>query len=190
MRCDFETRMTGRSQHSCPKWTSAQYEPNFSPVKPKLYLETTVVSYLTARSTRDIVMTARQQITQEWWDGRRRDFNIHVSQLVLAEAARGDATAAKLRLAALSEFAVLEIQSAVPKLANALLKSRLLPTNAADDALRIAMAAVHGVHFLLTWNFRHIANATRADEIRLLVAKFGHTCPVICTPEELLHPPS
>ena len=159
-------------------------------MKPKLYLETTVVSYLTARSTRDIVMTARQQLTQEWWDRRRGDFDIRVFQLVLAEAARGDTAAAKRRLAALREFAVLEIQPAVPTLANVLLKSRLLPANAADDALHIAMSAVHGVHFLLTWNFRHIANAIHADEIRLLVAKLGYTCPVICTPEELLHPPS
>ena len=158
-------------------------------MKPQLYLETTVVSYLTARPTRDIVMAARQQLTQEWWDRRRRDFDIRISQLVLAEAARGDPSAAKHRLAALRGIATLDVPPAVPALARALLGSRLLPANAADDALHIAMAAAHGVHFLLTWNFRHIANATHADEIRLLVAKLGHTCPVICTPEELLHPP-
>lgn len=178
-----------RSQQSPAKWTSAQSGSNVASVKPKLYLETTVVSYLTARSTRDIVMTARQQLTQEWWDRRREDFEIRISQLVLAEAARGDPAAAKRRLAALRGFAVLEIQPGVPTLANALLNSRLMPANAADDALHIATAAVHDMHFLLTWNFRHIANATHADEIRLLVAKLGHTCPVICTPEELLNPP-
>lgn len=158
-------------------------------MKPRLYLETTVVSYLTARPTRDIVMTARQQLTQEWWDRRRGDFNICISQLVLVEAARGDAAAAGRRLAALRGFAVVEISSAVPVVAESLLKSSLLPPNAADDALHIAVAAVQGVHFLLTWNFRHIANATHAAEIRAQVAQCGYACPIICTPEELLTPP-
>lgn len=158
-------------------------------MKPRLYLETTVVSYLTARPTRDIVMSARQQLTQEWWDRRRGDFDICISQLVLAEAARGDSAAAGRRLAALREFTVVEFPQPVPKLAEALLNSRLLPANAADDAVHIAVAAVQNVHFLLTWNFRHIANATHAAEIRALVAKLGYTCPVICTPEELLNPP-
>jgi hypothetical protein len=158
-------------------------------VKPLLYLETTIVSYLTARSTPDLVMAARQQITLEWWNRRRGDFNLVVSPLVLAEASRGDSEAAARRLAAIRGLPSLAINDDVIHIAEALLESNLLPPNAADDALHIAIASFHSAHFLLTWNFRHIANAENIAAIQELTRRFGHPCPVICTPEELLGEP-
>lgn len=155
-------------------------------MKPLLYLETTIVSYLTARPTRDLVMAARQQITSEWWNRRRRDFHLAVSPLVLAEAARGDAEAATRRLTAIRGLPLLAIDDEVLPIADALLKAKLIPLNAADDALHIGIASFHSAHFLLTWNFRHIANAENIADIQKLIRGFGHHCPVICTPEELL----
>jgi hypothetical protein len=155
-------------------------------VKPLLYLETSIVSYLTARPTRDLVMAARQQVTIEWWNRRRGDFQMVVSPLVLAEANRGDAAAAARRLAAIRSLPLVAINDEVFPIADALLKAKLIPPNAADDALHIGIASFHSAHFLLTWNFRHIANAENIADIQTLIRSFGHHCPVICTPEELL----
>jgi len=130
-------------------------------MKPKLYLETTLASYLTARPTRDLIMSARQEITSLWWAQRLADFECVISQIVLDEAARGDAIAAKRRLAVLASFPLLEINREVAELAEQLIQAAALPANAVDDAGHIAVCAVHGVRFLLTWNFRHLANAEK-----------------------------
>jgi hypothetical protein len=81
-------------------------------MKPKVYLETTIVSYLVALPTRDIVQSAHQQITREWWTRRER-FNLLVARPVLTEAGRGDATAAARRLKALAGIPVLAVSSGV-----------------------------------------------------------------------------
>jgi predicted nucleic acid-binding protein len=154
-------------------------------VKPKLYIETTVVSYLTARPTRDLIMTARQQITTGWWAARLTDFDCVISQLVLDEAGRGDHAAA-LRLTALKPFHLLDINDDVTQLAERLIEEEALPANALDDAGHVAVCAVHGVKFLLTWNFRHLANAEKLDHIRQVCLLAGFFPSTICTPEELM----
>ena len=128
-------------------------------MKARLYLETTVPSYLTAWPSRDLIRAGHQQITREWWQTRRRFFHVFISQLVLDEAAAGDATAARERLAVVRDLPLLDITDDVTSLAAALVASLALPTKAATDAAHIALAAVHGMHFLLTWNCAHIANA-------------------------------
>ena len=156
------------------------------PVKPKLYLETTVPSYLTAWPSRDLIRAGHQQITREWWQTRRNDFEIHISQFVLDEAGAGDTEAARERLAALQAFPLLDLTDDAGDLAAALVTSLALPARAATDAAHIALAAVHGMHFLLTWNCTHIANAEMAIAIQGACRKQGFSCPVICTPEELM----
>ena len=152
----------------------------------KLYLETTVPSYLTAWPSKDLVRASHQQITKAWWDKRRQEFDIFISQLVLDEAAAGDPEAARERLETVRNFPLLDIDEQVEILANALLEELALPAKAAGDAAHIAVAAVHGMDFLLTWNCTHIANAEMVRFIERTCQTQGWTCPVICTPEELM----
>src|SRR5271168_4175406 len=107
----------------------------------RVYIETTVVSYLTARPSRDVVIAGHQQVTHEWWDSRRQSYELCVSQLVLQEAAAGNPQAAQERLAVLQSMTFLETTPAALALAKALLQAGALPAQAADDALHIAVAA-------------------------------------------------
>jgi len=155
-------------------------------MKARLYLETTVPSYLTARLTRDLIRASHQQITQEWWEHRRKDFEVFISQLVLDEAAAGDPSAAGQRLAILADLPVMDLSEDVFSLAAVLVQTLALPARAATDAAHIAVAAVNEMHFLVTWNCTHIANAEMATKIHDVCRRHGFTAPVICPPEELM----
>ena len=150
-----------------------------------VYVETSVISYYAARPSRDIVTAARQIITQEWWDEARGRFEIYISVLVVEEARAGDSDAAQRRLAAISGLPILEISDAAEELAKCLVDRGLIPETGTEDALHIALATVHGMDFLLTWNFRHINNAEMKAQIRVAIEAVGYECPVICSPEEL-----
>jgi hypothetical protein len=131
-------------------------------------------------------MAGHQQITREWWENRRADFDIFVSAFVLDEAADGDPDAARRRLDLLAGFPVLEVDNRAIGLANRILKSTRLPAKAATDAAHIAVAAVNGMEFLLTWNCAHLANAEFIPKIRERCEAEGYSCPTVCTPEELM----
>lgn len=154
-------------------------------MNPTVYVETTIPSYLTAWPSRDLVRAGEQQVTRDWWD-RRCDFELRVSSLVLLECSAGDADAATLRLAALEGVSVLAQTAEAEELAEALLREVPLPAKAGADALHIAVAAVNGVAYLLTWNCTHIANATLRPRIESICRHMGYEPPVICTPRELL----
>jgi len=154
--------------------------------KPTVYIETTIVSYLTAWPSRDIVQLAHQQMTLQWWRDRRPDFELFTSQFVLDEAAAGDPTAAAQRLAHLAAIPLLAISSDVVPLAGRLLTDGALPPNARVDALHLAIAAANGMHYLMTWNCRHLANATLWRKIEDACVDAGFVAPAICTPNELL----
>ena len=113
-------------------------------MRPKVYLETTIPSYLTAWPSRDLVKAAHQQVTREWWQNRAR-FDLYISQLVLREAGGGDAEAARLRLEALRGIPVLALSPAASALAQQLVQQGPLPENAVADALHIAIAVVNGM---------------------------------------------
>lgn len=153
---------------------------------PRLYLETSVVSYLTARPSSDIVTAAHQLITHKWWLLRRAEFELLTSDLVIEEASRGDAEAAARRLAALDGIPLLGITASASELAWSIVRQHLLPTRAFPDALHIAVASVHSVDYLLTWNCSHIANAELLPYVTDLVEAAGFDMPFVCTPEELL----
>jgi hypothetical protein len=155
-------------------------------MKPRVYLETTIPSYLTAWPSRDLVRAAHQQITRDWWDRRRAEFELYISQVVLRECQAGDATAAAERLKILQDLPLLEQTEEATRLAQALVERVPLPERAAVDALHVAIAAVHGVDYLLTWNCTHIANATLRDPIESVCRENGYEPPAICTPDELL----
>jgi len=126
--------------------------------KPSVYVETTIISYLTARPSRDLVMAAHQQITHEWWATRRKDFDLFVSQLVEQEAGIGETEMAEKRLEAIEPFPRLDVPPEAADLADLLIKRGTLPLKAKADALHIAVATVHKMDYLLTWNCKHIAN--------------------------------
>jgi hypothetical protein len=155
-------------------------------MKPKIYLETTIVSYLTARPSRDLITAAHQQITQQWWHTQRARFDLFVAPPVIQEAQAGDPEAAARRLAALQGIPLLTLSEEAAGLAQALIAPGPLPPNAVIDALHIALATVNGMQYLLTWNCTHIANAAIRSDIEDVCRAQGYEPPVICTPEELL----
>lgn len=155
-------------------------------MKNSVYIETSVPSYLTARPSRDVRAAAWQQITTEWWDTARSQYEIFISELVIAEASAGNPEAAERRLAVLRHIPELEIDEEVQKLAERLISKGGIPPAAEADALHVAVAAVHQVDFLLTWNCRHIDNATMKPIIRAICSGAGYQYPEICTPMELL----
>jgi predicted nucleic acid-binding protein len=154
-------------------------------MKPTVYLETTVISYLAASPSRDIVVAAHQQITRDWWDRRDR-VELFVSQAVLDEASRGDTGAAARRRALLLEIPVLTVSDEVIEFAGQLLQGRVVPAKAHPDAIHIAMAAVNRIAYLVTWNCAHIANAAVRGKIESACRAAGLPAPIICTPEELM----
>jgi hypothetical protein len=155
-------------------------------MKPRLYLETTIPSYLTSRPSRDLIIAGHQQLTREWGDRRRGDFQIYISQFVLDEVSAGDPAAARERLKILQPLPMLDITPEVAELASGILTSGTIPRKAATDAAHIAIAAVHGMDFLITWNCVHIANAVILKSLASICREHGCECPVVCTPEGLL----
>lgn len=153
---------------------------------PKVYLESSVISYLAARPSRDIVATAHQQITREWWERRRGNFELYVSVEVLNEIRRGDAGAAEMRLGYVRSLPVLEADDQARSLAAEILRTAALPQKAAADAAHIAIATVNGMEFLLTWNCTHIANGIVQRAVSRLSREMGFEPPTIVTPEELM----
>lgn len=157
-----------------------------SPARPRVYVETSIVSYLTARPARDIVIAGRQQATRDWWETAPARFELVISQVVQEEAAVGDPEAARARLAALAPLTALAAPMEARELARRLVDAAAVPRRAARDATHVAIAAVHGVEFLVTWNFRHIANAVARPRIESVCRRTGVESPVLCTPEELV----
>lgn len=155
----------------------------------RVYLETSVVSYLTARPSRDLVVAGHQQVTEDWWRTRKGDFELLVSPLVIQEAGRGDPEAVSRRMSLLVDIPVLSLTETAQQLAMEIVSEHLLPFKALADSLHIAIAAVHGVDYLLTWNCAHIANAELLPRVARLVERRGFPMPFVCTPEELLGVP-
>jgi predicted nucleic acid-binding protein len=155
-------------------------------MKPRVYLETTIPSYLTARPSRDLMQVAYQEATREWWESCRNDFELFVSEIVIRECRCGDANAAAKRLEVLNDISLLEETPNSLELAENLLARIPLPAKAAADSLHIAIAASHGMDYLLTWNCVHIANALLRQRIEAICKEMGCEPPIICTPSELL----
>ena len=154
-------------------------------MKPKIYVETTVVSYFTARPSRDLVIAGRQEITREVWPRVLEKFEVFVSVLVLQEIKRGDAQAAEERLEVLKYFPVLDITQEIEGLAQRLLSSKAIPKEYPEDAVHVAAAAMNGIDFITTWNFTHINNAFTRSIIREVITDAGFCCPEICSPDEI-----
>jgi len=151
-----------------------------------VYLETTFISYLVARPSRDLIVAGHQQITQDWWANRRIQFECSVSQIVIDEASLGDPAEVQRRLAIIGGLPTLEVTVDAETLTQAIMAAGILPPHAFPDAAHVAVSAVHSVDYLLTWNCRHLANAQITRRIGVVCQKLGHRVPIICTPEELM----
>ncbi len=151
-----------------------------------VYLETTFISYLVARPSRDVIVAGHQQTTHEWWANRRGEFECSVSQVVIDEASVGDPEEVRKRFAIIGALSTLEVSEDVEALTQAIMAAGILPPHPFPDAAHVAVSAVHAVDYLLTWNCRHLANAQIARRIAVVCEKLGHRMPVICTPEELM----
>jgi predicted nucleic acid-binding protein len=151
-----------------------------------VYIETSIVSYIAARPSRDLVIAACQQATRTWWHDHRHRYELYTSQLVIAEAGRGDPEASGARLGYLKDIPQLKITSEIRDMAAALVERGALPKKAGADALHIAAAAVHNIDLLLTWNCRHIDNPSTKPVVRSVCTAQGYMCSEICTPIELL----
>ncbi|MBI5438633.1 MAG: type II toxin-antitoxin system VapC family toxin [Nitrosomonadales bacterium] len=155
-------------------------------MKRKVYIETSLISYLTARPARTIIGAAQQQITQDWWEKERGNYDLLISELVIRECAAGDPEAARRRLDAIHNLPLLDIDDHVRTIATDLVVEGCVPQNVAEDAMHIAIAAVHGVDFILTWNFKHIANPMLQERIAQFLETRNYLIPFICSPQELL----
>lgn len=156
-------------------------------MKPSVYIETTIPSYLVARPSRDARIASDQRTTIEWWELRRNDFEMFISAVVIREVSRGDAEIAKLRIAKINSIPVLAPTPASEAIAERLLVDQIVPAVAADDAAHIGLAAAHHMDFLMTWNCKHINNRFSVRRIERVCSALGYLCPVIATPEELMH---
>ena len=152
-----------------------------------VYIESSVISYITSRPSRDIVTSARQAISVEWWEAYKHSFELFVSELVLEEIGSGDSRAASTRLAIIEGIPVLVATPNALTLAKSLIVENAIPASSMEDALHISIAAVQGVDFLLTWNFKHINNANTRDKITQVINRSNFRSPVLCSPEELIN---
>jgi predicted nucleic acid-binding protein len=151
-----------------------------------VYIDTSIVGYLTARSSNNLILMANVEATRQWWSNHRPKFSLYISQLVLDEVARGDTEIAAQRLSVLQNCPLLEINSDVQNLAGHFLTKGNLPAKAADDALHISTATIYGLDYLLTWNCKHIANAQIQRKLLQISRDMGYELPTICTPYELM----
>jgi hypothetical protein len=151
-----------------------------------VYIDTTIVSYLTAWPSKDLLRAAHQIATKDWWDHQRGTYQLLTSEVVQIEAAAGDPTAAAERMNVLNALPLLPITADARHIARALLAQMALSATADRDALHVAIAASNGVEFLLTWNCSHLANATLRGKIESVCRSLGYEPPIICTPLELV----
>jgi len=155
-------------------------------VKRRVHVETTIVSYLASRPSRDVIVAGRQQLTHRWWEVRRPDFDVVVSQVVLDEVSAGDPQAAVRRLEVVAGLPLLDVTPEAAELAARLIERVPLPPQASVDATHVAVAACHRVDFVMTWNVAHIANAVLRRRVEAVCRAAGYDAPILCTPDELM----
>ena len=155
-------------------------------MKPSVYIETTIISYLTAKPSRDLIIAAHQQITNEWWADVRPLVDCYISPFLIDEASRGDAVYAQKRLDEITDFAMLEVNEQIENLAQKYFAALQIPEKAKIDAFHLAVAAWHKMDYVLSWNCKHIASGRVQKTLREVNIRLGVHTPIVCTPEELM----
>jgi len=154
--------------------------------KKSVYLETSFISYLTNRRSRDLIVAAHQQITSAWWEDKRYNYDLVVSEVVIDEIKRGDSEASFERQIKIEGLPLLQLQPNVLSLAELILQKCFLPVKALPDALHMALSAVNGIDYIITWNFKHMANVDKEYAIVNACEEQGYRAPLICTPLEFM----
>ncbi len=155
-------------------------------IKPSVYIETTIPSYLVGRPSRDVIVFAHQELTWTWWTKYRKYFSLYTSEFVLDEIANGDQVISSKRLETLEKVELLDLDDEIRKLAAIYLQKLSIPNSAATDTLHIACAVFHKIDYMLTWNCKHLANASIRRHLQAINHGLGLSTPDLCTPEELL----
>lgn len=155
-------------------------------IYPSVYVETSIIGYLTSRPGGSLLTAANQELTRGWWEIHRDNFQIYISEYVVRECSFGDESAVAERLEKIRDIPQLVVSDRVGELALKLMNSVPLPEKAEVDALHISTATVHGIEYLLTWNCKHIANASLRPRIEMVCRGAGYEPPTICTPQELM----
>ncbi len=154
-------------------------------MKQKIYIETSVISYLVANTSKNLVIAAHQASTVDMWKQIDK-FDVFISDMVIQESSRGDKKQSSDRLNKLTNIPALKIDDEAKKLAKALLDGKAIPEKCPEDALHISVAAINGIDVIVTWNFKHINNPFTRKMIRTIIESKGIVCPEICSPEELI----
>jgi hypothetical protein len=154
-------------------------------MKSRVYVETSVISYLTARPSSNVMLLARQQFTRELWDLQPGRFQIWLSPLVLDEASQGDPVAAAIRLQVCQGLPELEITNDAMAFAQQLISTGAVPTTEPEDALHIALATMHAMDYIASWNFAHMVGPAAKFKLQNKISALGHKPPIIATPEEI-----
>jgi predicted nucleic acid-binding protein len=155
---------------------------------PSVYLETTIVSYLAAKPSRDLIIAAHQQITHDWWQSAHARFDLYVSEAVLDEITAGDPDAAARRAMLIENVPVLQFSDDVAQLISEYDGRLGLVGRARADLAHLAFAVAYGLEYLVTWNCHHLANGEMIRRLRDANDELGRRSPIILTPEELLEP--
>ena len=155
-------------------------------LKPRVYIESTVISYLVARPSNNPILASRQRASQQMWEDYADRFEFVISPIVRDEIQRGDVIAAQQRLEMVSSLTVLEILPEVDVLVQKLLDTGAVPGNSEPDAQHIAVATVYGVEYLVSWNHKHIVNEHKREHINQVCQAAGFQPTIICTPIELM----
>lgn len=151
----------------------------------RIYIETSVISFLTARQSKDVVLAGHQASTHIFWS-RKKDFELFISDMVIQECEKGDADCAQSRIQAITGLPVLSVDKEVEHLASELINKGAIPKKSLEDAVHIAVASVSAIDFIVTWNFKHINNPFMKQQIRNVIVNQGYAMPEICSPDELL----
>ena len=154
--------------------------------KPTAYIETTVIGHLVGRMLADPIVAGRQAVTRHRWPTACTEYRFFVSKVVADECAAGDPDVAKERLEVLDSLEFIATSPSVDELAHKLIGGSAVPKTEPRDAVHISLAAVNGLEYLVSWNFKHIVNPTTRSAIERVCRDAGFVPPIICTPDELM----
>ena len=155
-------------------------------IKPRVYLEPTVISHLVARPSNDPILASWQRVSQQLWEDYADRFEFVISPVVRAEIQQGNVVAAQQRLEVVSQLTVLEVLPEANVLAQKLIDAGTVPRNSELDAQHIAIATAHGVDYLVSWNHKHIVNKNKREHINSICQEVGFQPTILCTPMELM----
>lgn len=155
-------------------------------MRKTVYIETSILGYLTARLTDNLILAANIKITQDWWNDFSGLFVLYTSEIVEDEVSKGDLAIAAQRLNLLESLIFLDLTEEAIELAQAFLQQSNLPSKASNDALHMALATVYGLDYLLTWNCKHMANAQIQRKLSQISSELGYKLTFVCTPYEFM----